>query len=205
MTESDILTYPQEQLTADERKINIFIQKEIYKSSLVTEAHCNIDPESGLTEICYNKERKNYFSKYESTLLLPVYLNEENAIKNEEFFQQIIYSSKNKKESYEKQKQNFIDKTISYDNWHISSFDIVPHYCGNNDIVNQVILKSINDKLITKDAFLNELKKQKNINSEFDLLLTKAYDKALVLYFILNKTNKINEKNVISLFKKNNK
>ena len=89
MNELNILYYPQDNLNKEERKINIFIQKEIFGFDYVVEAHCNIEPESGLTELCYNNERKNYFSKYEETLLLPAYLNYENAMTNDDFFEQI--------------------------------------------------------------------------------------------------------------------
>lgn len=205
MTEFEILTYPQEQLTKEERKINIFIQKEIYNSEYVTEAHCNIDPESGLTEICYNTERKNYFSKYENTLLLPIYLNPENAIKNEEFFEKIVYNSSLNNESYNNQKEKFLEKTISYDDWHISSFDIVPNYCANNDIINQVILKAIKENKLSRKEYVDKLKNYKNIQNEFDLLLTNAYDKSVVLYLILNKTEQLNEDNVVCFFNKSKK
>ena len=84
----------------------------------MVEAHCNIDPESGLTELCYTNERKNYFSKYEETLLLPAYLNHENAMTNEDFFEQIASVTQKGTSNHKKEKE----KLFSPSSYRASNF-----------------------------------------------------------------------------------
>jgi hypothetical protein len=204
--EDDILTYPQESLKNEERVINTFIQKEIYKSNYITEAHCNIDPESGLVELCYNKERKDYFSKYDNILYLPVYLNDDNSISNNDFFDKIIYSSSfNEDGNYEKQKNKFLEKVLSYDGWHISSFDIIPHYSGNNDLINKVISYSIKNKIIKKEDYVNKLKEYKSTEDIFEILISSAFEKAKCLYLLLTNKNNKKEDNIICFFENKTK
>lgn len=202
MSELNILYYPQENLSNEERKINIFIQKKVFGSDYIVEAHCNIDPESGLTELCYNNERKNYFSKYESTLLLPAFLNHENAMTNDDFFDQIASVTKKGTNEYKTEKEDFFKNTISYNNWHITSFDIVPHYTGNNDLMNQVLNKSLKDKIINKENYILKVKEVFDIENEFDLLTLSPLKKGKALYLLLNDKEEIEDKNVLCFFNK---
>lgn len=202
MSELNILYYPQDNLNNEERKINIFIQKEIYGSDYVVEAHCNIDPESGLTELCYNNERKNYFSKYEETLLLPAYLNHENAMTNEEFFDQIASVTTKGTKDYEKEKEKFFKDNISYNNWHITSFEIVPHYTGNNDLMNEVLNDAVKNNLIKKEDYINKIKKIFDIKSDFELLTLSPLNKGQALYLLFKNKENIKEENVVCFFDK---
>lgn len=202
MSELNILYYPQENLSNEERKINIFIQKKVFGSDYIVEAHCNIDPESGLTELCYNNERKNYFSKYESTLLLPAFLNHENAMTNDDFFDQIASVTKKGTNEYKTEKEDFFKNTISYNNWHITSFDIVPHYTGNNDLMNQVLNKSLKDEIINKENYILKVKEVFDIENEFDLLTLSPLKKGKALYLLLNDKEEIEDKNVLCFFNK---
>lgn len=202
MNELNILYYPQDNLSKEERKINIFIQKEIFGSDYVVEAHCNIDPESGLTELCYTKERKNYFSKYEETLLLPAYLNHENAMTNDDFFEQIASVTQKGTSNHKNEKEKFFKDTISYNNWHITSFEIVPHYTGNNDLMNQVLNKALKDKIINKESYLLKVKEILNIKDDFDLLILNPLEKGKALYLLINDKEKIEEENVVCFFNK---
>lgn len=202
MNELNILYYPQDNLSKEERKINIFIQKEIFGSDYVVEAHCNIDPESGLTELCYTNERKNYFSKYEETLLLPAYLNHENAMTNDDFFEQIASVTQKGTSNHKKEKEKFFKDTISYNNWHITSFEIVPHYTGNNDLMNQVLNKALKDKIINKENYLSKVKEIFNIENDFDLLILNPLEKGKALYLLINDKETIEEENVVCFFNK---
>ncbi len=205
MNELNILYYPQDNLNKEERKINIFIQKEIFGFDYVVEAHCNIEPESGLTELCYNNERKNYFSKYEETLLLPAYLNYENAMTNDDFFEQIASVTQKGTSDYKKEKEEFFKNAISYNNWHITSFEIVPHYSGNSDLMNKVLNKALKDKIINKEEYLLKLKEIFNIKNEFDLLTLNPLEKGKALYLLINNKEEVEEKNVVCFFNKKNK
>lgn len=202
MSELDILYYPQRNLNKEERKINIFIQKMVFGSDYIVEAHCNIDPESGLTELCYNNERKNYFSKYETTLLLPAYLNPENEMTNDDFFDQIVSVTKKGTSEYKVEKEEFFKNIISYDNWHITSFEIVPHYTGNNDLMNSVLNKSLKDKVINKEDYLLKIKEVFNIENDFDLLTLSPLKKGKALYLLLSDKSEVEDKKVLCFFDK---
>ena len=183
----DFLLYPQGTLIKEERDINIFIQKKIFKAEFVTEVPCNIDPESGLTDICITQDRIDYYSKYETILSLPAYLNPEQAMTSEEFFNELIFISDTKNfNSYENQKELFIKNTLEYNNWHISSYSLIPDYCGYMEAINNVVFYSVEQKIITEDSFVEELSKILNTKNNFELIMANSFQKAKAFYNIFN-------------------
>ena len=124
---------------------------------------------------------------------------------NDDFFEQIASVTQKGTSDHKKEKEEFFKNAISYNNWHITSFEIVPHYSGNSDLMNKVLNKALKDKIINKEEYLLKLKEIFNIKNEFDLLTLNPLEKGKALYLLINNKEEVEEKNVVCFFNKKNK
>jgi hypothetical protein len=195
----DYLLYPQGTLTKEERDINIFIEKKILNRELIQEVPCYIDPESGLVDICINQNRINHYSKYETILQLPAYLNDEESCTPEQFFEELVFISDTKNfNTYESQKKVFLKNTLEYNGWHVSSYRLIPNYCEYSKAMNQALDFAISKNIITKKDYIDSLMKIIGSEDVYDICLASSFDRAKAFYKMFNDDKK-NEK-VICFF-----
>lgn len=201
---NEFLYYPQENLDKIKRKLNIFIGDKIFNKKNIIEVKCNRDIESGLAEICLSLGIYKKAQEYGDNLILPAYLDEEIAITSDEFFEQIVFINDDKNfGNYEKQKENFLSRCLSYNGYHISSYKLLPNYCEYEKCINFAIETALKKNLINEKDFLINLSKIINYENEIQYLLSSPLDRAKALYETINNSDIEEEnKNILCFFNK---